>query len=96
LCDGEVLLLPRSAQNQLFEVYTKFEHYFRVTFQNSLLRQQFRFIETYSQSAEERYQAFIAAYPKIEQYAPQKQIASYLGITPQFLSKIRKKLAEEA
>lgn len=94
LCDGEVLLLPRLAQNQLLETYIKFERYFRITFQNSLLRQQLRFIESHSTSAEERYQSFIATYPNIQQYVPQKYIASYLGITAEFLSKVRRKLAK--
>jgi CRP-like cAMP-binding protein len=93
LCDGELLLLPRSAQNQLLDTYIKFERYFRITFQNSLLRQQLRFIESYSASAEERYLSFITTYPDIQQYVPQKYIASYLGITAEFLSKIRRKLA---
>lgn len=94
LCDGELLLLPRLAQNQLLETYIKFERYFRITFQNSLLKQQLRYIESYSTPAEERYQSFITTYPNIQQYVPQKHIASYLGITAEFLSKIRKKLAK--
>lgn len=91
LCDGELLLLPRLAHNQLLDTYTKFERYFRITFQNSLLRQQLRFIDSHSTSAEERYLSFITTYPNIQQYVPQKYIASYLGITPEFLSKIRRK-----
>lgn len=91
LCDGEVLLLPLLAQNHLLENYIKFERYFRITFQNALLRQQLRFVESYTASSEERYQSFISTYPNIEQFVPQKYIASYLGITPEFLSKIRKK-----
>lgn len=91
LCDGEVLLLPLLAQNHLLEHYIKFERYFRIMFQNALLRQQLRFVESYSTSTEQRYNSFIAAYPTIEQFVPQKYIASYLGITPEFLSKIRKK-----
>lgn len=93
LCEGEVLLLPLMAQNHLLENYIKFERYFRITFQNALLRQQLRFVESYSTSSEERYHSFIKAYPAIEQFVPQKYIASYLGITPEFLSKIRKKIA---
>jgi CRP-like cAMP-binding protein len=96
LCDGEVLLLPRLAQNQLLERYIKFERYFRITFQNSVLRHQLRFIESHSNSAEERYQSFITTYPNIQQYVPQKYIASYLGITAEFLSKVRRKLAKRS
>lgn len=95
LSDGELLLLPRSAQSSLFEKYSKFERYFRITFQNSVIRHQLRFIEGYSTTAEERYQKFIATYPDMEQYVAQKYIASYLGITPEFLSKIRNKAAKK-
>jgi len=91
LSDGELLLLPRSAQEQLFEKYNKFERYFRIFFQNSVIRYQLRLIENYSDVAEVRYQSFIARFPGMEQYVPQKYIASYLGITPEFLSKIRKR-----
>jgi len=93
LTDGEVLLLPKLAHNQLLEKYTKFEKYFRIIFHNALIRLQFRFIENYSTTTEERYLAFRARYPNIEQHVAQKYIASYLGITPEFLSKIRKKLS---
>jgi CRP/FNR family transcriptional regulator, anaerobic regulatory protein len=91
LCDGELLLLPRSAHDQLFDKYPVFEKYFRIHFQRSVIRNQLRFIENYSAKAEERYQAFLQRFPGMEQYVPQKYIASYLGITPEFLSKIRKR-----
>ncbi len=91
LTDGEVLLLPRSAQDQLFEKHPVFDKYFRIFFQNSIIRQQLRFVENYTDTAEERYESFKIRYPNMEQYVPQKHIASYLGITPEFLSKIRKR-----
>ena len=94
LSDGELLLLPRSAQEQLFEKYNIFERYFRIHFQNSVIRYQQRMIENYSDVAEVRYQSFIARYVGMEQYVPQKYIASYLGITPEFLSKIRKRQSQ--
>ena len=94
LGDGEVLLLPRPAQQQLLEKYIKFEKYFRILFQNSVIRQQQRFLESYSFTAEERYDLFAKKYPGVERYVPQKYIASYLGITPEFLSKTRKKLLQ--
>jgi CRP-like cAMP-binding protein len=93
LSEGEVLLLPRPAQQQLLDRYVKFERYFRIMFQKGLMRQQLRYIEGHSTSAEERYRSFVSAYPAIVREVPQKYIASYLGITPEFLSKIRKKLA---
>lgn len=93
LSDGEVLLLPRLAHLQLLEKYPRFEKYFRLMFQASVMRQQWRLVENYADTAEERYLSFINKYPGMEQYVPQKYIASYLGITPEFLSKVRKKLA---
>ena len=93
LCDGELLLLPRLAQDQLLDRYPKFERYFRRLFQTALVRQQLRFVESHSMPAEQRYLKFGDTFPGIEQYLPQKYVASYLGITPEFLSKIRKSLA---
>ena len=92
LRDGEVLMLPRTAHQQLLEKYGKFEKYFRLFFQERYMRQQWRLIENFSDSAEERYQSFTATFPGMEQYVPQKYIASYLGITPEFLSRVRKRL----
>ena len=95
LCDGELLLLPRLVHSQLLEKYSKMERYFRMLFQHVVIRQQLRFLESYTDSAEDRYTKFINTYPGMEQYVPQKYIASYLGITPEFLSKVRKKIASK-
>ena len=93
LTSGEALLLPRLALDHLLQTFPKFERYFRIIFHRGLMRQQLRHIEAFSTSAEERYQSFVKTYPTIVQDVPQKYIASYLGITPEFLSRIRKKLA---
>jgi CRP-like cAMP-binding protein len=95
LTDSEVLLLPQIAMDQLLEKHLKFEKFFRILFQNSLVTHQNRLIQNLSDTAEERYRAFGKKYPALEQYVPQKYIASYLGITPEFLSKIRRKLMEK-
>lgn len=95
LCDGQLLLLPRLAQNQLLEKYIKFERYFRNLFQTALMRQQMRFVESHSVPAEQRYLKFQEDFPGMEQYLPQKYVASYLGITPEFLSKLRNKLVRK-
>lgn len=92
LTDSEVLLLPKPVMDQLLDQYLKLEKYFRILFQNSLVTHQSRLIQSLSATAEERYLAFVKKYPSLEQYVPQKYIASYLGITPEFLSKIRRKL----
>jgi CRP-like cAMP-binding protein len=93
LSDGEVILLSKATQDVLMEKHIKFERYFRHVFQHALMRMQERFTQSHS-SAEERYLKFRARYGAMEQHVPQKSIASYLGITPEFLSKIRKRLVK--
>lgn len=91
LADSEILLLPKVRLDELLNRYPKFERFFRIMFQNSLVTHQTRIIEAFSLSAEDRYANFQKRYPQLEQYVPLKYIASYLGITPEFLSKIRRK-----
>lgn len=95
LSEGEALLLPRLAHDYLLDHFPKFERYFRLIFHRGLMRQQLRYIEGFSTSAEERYLSFVNTYPTIIREVPQKYIASYLGITPEFLSRIRRKLAND-
>ncbi|MHA4842876.1 Crp/Fnr family transcriptional regulator [Flavitalea antarctica] len=68
----------------------KFERFFRILMQNAYTREQLRVIENLSLSSEQRYESFLLKYPHIANAITQKQIASYLGITPEFLSAIRK------
>jgi CRP-like cAMP-binding protein len=96
LADSEVWLLPKTSMEQLLERVPRFERYFRIIFQNSLITQQHRIIQSYSATADERYLQFREKYPSLEQYVPLKYIASYLGITPEFLSKVRRKLMEKS
>lgn len=95
LVDSKVLLLPKVAMDELLDKVPKFEKYFRIIFQNSLITHQQRIIRNLAIPAEGRYQHFLKKYPTLEQFVPQKHIASYLGITPEFLSKIRRKLMEK-
>lgn len=95
LADSEVLLLPKNDLDQLLERFPKFERYFRIIFQNSLVTHQHRIIQNFSVDADERYLQFQEKYPTLEQYVPLKYIASYLGITPEFLSKIRRRRSEK-
>ncbi|HMP99614.1 MAG TPA: Crp/Fnr family transcriptional regulator [Cyclobacteriaceae bacterium] len=94
LADSEILLFPFKEFEGLLTRIPKFERLFRIIFQNSLVTHQFRIIQNFSTTAEERYEDFLKRYPSLEQYVPQKYIASYLGITPEFLSKIRRKRME--
>lgn len=95
LTDSSVLLLPKNQRDILLERYPKFERYFRIILENSLITHQQRILRNFSTTAESRYQHFLEKYPTLEQFVPQKYIASYLGITPEFLSKIRRKMMEK-
>lgn len=88
--DSSIIQLSKTHMDQLLHDVPKFERFFRIIFQNAYTREQLRIIENLSLSAQERYESFLKKYPHIAQVVTQKQIASYLGITPEFLSTIRK------
>jgi CRP-like cAMP-binding protein len=92
--DSELLLLERSAEERLLKEIPKFDRLFRLLLENRFVANQRRINATLSTSAEERYLSFLTTYPAIAQRVPQSQIASYLGITPQSLSRIRKELTD--
>lgn len=85
----EVLLLPKSSQEALYRDVPKFERYFRILAENSLVNNQQRLLDNMSLPAEERYNLFCKKYPSLIQCVPQKQIASYIGVTPEFFSKMK-------
>lgn len=86
---SEVLELSKENMDALYIKVPKFERFFRIIIQNAYVREQVRVIQNLSMTAEERYEIFIQKYPQIVQRVTLKQIASYLGITPEFLSTIR-------
>lgn len=91
----EVLMLSKDDLDKLYAVVPAFERYFRIRIQNALVSEQQRLGATLSKTAEERYLDFIQKYPFLEKRVPQLQIASYLGMTPEFLSKIRARITRE-
>ena len=93
--ETEVLLLSKVHQEILCKEVPKFEHFFRVIIENSLVSSHLRLTENFSLSAEERYLNFCRKYPTLIQTLPQKQIASYLGITPEFFSKMKRSLLKK-
>jgi CRP-like cAMP-binding protein len=93
IADAEVLILSWENQQLLYTKVPKFERFFRILVENSLVANQQRLIDNLSSTAEDRYLHFIKKYPTIPSCVPQHNIASYLGITPEFLSKIRARLA---
>jgi len=78
---------------QLYNDVPKLDRYFRVIVQKAYANMTKRIIRNHSMSAKERYLLFINSYPEIARRVPQYMIASYLGITKEFLSTIRKQIA---
>jgi len=87
--DSNVLQLKKADLEKLYIAVSKFERFFRIIMQNAYIREQLRIIQNLSLSAEERYDNFMQKYAHVAQQVTLKQIASYLGITPEFLSTIR-------
>lgn len=77
---------------KLYLEIPKFERFFRLIIQNAFITSQKRIIDSYSKDAEKRYLDFRNRYSDIEHRVPQYMIASYLGISPEFLSKIRRRI----
>ncbi len=73
----------------LYTNFPKFDRNFRVIIEDKYIELQNRLLQNLSSSAYERYELFLEQYPKLANRLPNTQIASYLGITPEFLSKIR-------
>ena len=91
--DVELLLLTKTSWDQLMEAVPKFERYFRILIQNSLVATQKRLMQSLSESAEEKYIKFTQTYPACVQRVPQHMIASYLGVTRETLSRLRKNIS---
>lgn len=89
--DSEVLLINKADKLALYESIPAVEKLFRVMSQKAIVAWQRRLIRNHSQTATERYRYFTHTYPNIASKLTDKQIASYLGITHEFLSKIKKK-----
>lgn len=87
-----VLCLRKEDQQLLFDQIPKIDRYFRILIENSLIANQQRIIDNLSLTAEERYERFCQKYPTIKDKVPQIHIASYLGVTPEFFSKMKRKL----
>lgn len=95
LHDSDVLLLEKTAREKMLESVPKMERFFRLLLEANFVATHKRINNSLSASAEERYLAFIKTYPALVEQVPQNQIASYLGITPQSLSRIRKEMTKK-
>ncbi|WP_130735307.1 Crp/Fnr family transcriptional regulator [Flavobacterium sp. J27] len=90
--DAEVVLLSKENQDILYREIPKLERFFRILMEKSLVAHQERLMDNLSLSAEERFEKFCNRYPSLIQNVPQKQIASYIGVTPEFFSKMKSRL----
>jgi len=93
--DTGIILLSKTNQEKLYTEVPKFERFFRILTENSLVANQQRIIDNMSLTAEERYNIFCKRYPTLIYNLPQKQIASYIGITPEFLSRMKAMLVRK-
>ena len=90
--ESYILEISKEDLEYLFDQIPALERLFRVMAQRTLAVLQKRFLMTVSAHAEERYQELLQRHPGIEQIVAQHQIASYLGILPESLSRMKKKL----
>jgi CRP/FNR family transcriptional regulator, anaerobic regulatory protein len=94
--DSVVLQISREDLISLYLQAPKFDRIFRVLMENSFVRLQERLLQNISSTAEDRYQSFLELYPQLFNRLSQVQIAAYLGITPEFLSRLRNKRTKSA
>ena len=91
----DIIQFPSDTIEELFTNIPKLERFFRKIIEKALVASQKRIVRNFSLTAKERYAIFRETYPKMEQRLPQYMIASYLGITKEFLSKIKSQLLLE-
>ncbi len=93
--DSEVLLMNPYAHKRMLEDIPGYASMFQAGIQKHSSAKERRIIASLSSTAEERYNEFLKTYPSIAQRVPQHMLASYLGITPETLSRIRKQLSRK-
>ncbi|WP_442591298.1 Crp/Fnr family transcriptional regulator [Pedobacter sp. AW31-3R] len=91
--DSELLLISRANYEALTLAVPVMDRYFRILYQNSLATKEKRLMSSITHTAEEKYLQLICSNPEIINRIPQNLIASYLGIAPETLSRIKKNLA---
>lgn len=89
--DTDLVLISKGSHDKLLDIMPKYESYIRILMTNAYMAIQKRTANIISLSLDKRYQIFVETYPDIIQRVPQYMIASYMGITPETLSRIRAK-----
>ncbi|MBZ5856120.1 Crp/Fnr family transcriptional regulator [Flavihumibacter profundi] len=90
--DSELVLLSKSAHEELLRKLPKYETYLRLQVTGAYLALQKRLTSVNTLSPEERYANFTQLYPELVQRFPQHMIASHMGLTPETLSRARRKI----
>lgn len=90
--ESEVLFIEKDDYEELFVKIPKLETVFRKMLERSIVAHQNRLMDNLSKTAEERYKSFTKKFPTLVHSVPQKQIASYIGVTPEFFSKMKAKM----
>lgn len=90
--DAELAMISKENHENLYYQIPKLEHFFRILAENSLVSHQERLMDNLSLTAEERYEKFCSKYPSLIQKISQKNVASYIGVTPEFFSKMKSKM----
>jgi CRP-like cAMP-binding protein len=91
----ELILTSKTAHEELLQKLPKYETYTRIQITGAYIAMQRRLTSIISLSLEERYTYFTSLYPDLVQRVPQHMIASYMGLTPETLSRVRKRLSEK-
>ena len=90
-----ILQISKNNLEILYQQAPKFERFFRILFQNAFVFHQTRINTNLSQPAEGRYDLFTQTYPDLESRIPQKYIASYIGVTPEFFSQVKANMSRK-
>lgn len=90
--DAQLLSINYDSLQKIYEEAPIFERYFRILVTKAFISQQKRILSAQEKNTQERYIEFCTSYPNIENRVPNYDIANYLGVTPENLSRVRKKL----
>ena len=90
--DAEVTEITRENQEKMYDEVPKMERFFRILIGNSLVANQQRLLDNLSFTAEARYDKFLQKFGDLAHRVPQKHIASYLGVTPEFFSAMKARI----
>jgi CRP-like cAMP-binding protein len=92
--DSEIWMIDKPSQNKLFDLVPGYERYNRLIIESAYVALHKRLLSTISETTEEKYLRMVKTYPDIIQRVPQHMIASYLGVKPETISRIRKKILD--